>query len=93
MEELEKVRSLHIELVGIEDEQVLSKVKELLLSSTGQDPVFIRMDGKAIAAGKSFHVEINPELVNQLEELLGSGSVNVIYKAVKKEKESEAVSF
>jgi DNA polymerase-3 subunit alpha len=87
MEELEKVRSLHVELVGIRDKQVLSSMKETLLFFRGHDPVFIRMDGKKIALGDSFKVDISPELVNRLEDLLGSGSVNVEFKAVKKEKQ------
>ena len=43
--------------------------------------------------GKNFHVDINPELVSQLEDLLGSGAVNVEFRAVKKEPEPEEVSF
>lgn len=93
MEELEKVRSLHIELVGVKDKHVLSRMKEVLKFFSGEDPVFIRMDGRRVALGKNFHVDINPELVSQLEELLGSGSVNVEFRAVKKEREIEEVSF
>ena len=93
MEELEKIRSLHIELVGVKDKKVLARMKEILQFFRGQDPVYIRMDGRRVALGKGFHVDINPELVSQLEELLGSGSVNVEFKAVKKEPEPEEVSF
>jgi DNA polymerase-3 subunit alpha len=93
MEELEKVRSLHVELVGVKDKQALSRMKEILMFFKGPDPVFIRMDGRRVALGKSFHVDINPELVNQLEELLGSGAVNVEFRAVRKEPEPEEVSF
>ena len=93
MEKLEKVRSLHIELVGVKDTQVLSRMKDVLAFFKGQDPVFVRMEGKSIILGKDFHVDINPELVGQLEELLGSGAVNVEFRAVKKESEAEAVSF
>jgi DNA polymerase-3 subunit alpha len=93
MEELEKVRSLHIELVGVKENQVLSRMKDILMFFKGEDPVFIRMDGRNIAIGKSFHVDINPELVSQLEELLGSGAVNVEFRAVKKEPKSQEVSF
>jgi DNA polymerase-3 subunit alpha len=93
MEELEKIRSLHIELVGVKDKKVLARMKEILQFFRGEDPVYIRMDGRRVALGKVFHVDINPELVSQLEELLGSGSVNVEFKAVKKEPEPEEVSF
>ncbi|MFH1683713.1 MAG: DNA polymerase III subunit alpha, partial [Candidatus Margulisiibacteriota bacterium] len=90
MEELEKVRSLHVELVGVRDKQVLDKMKGIILGYNGPDPVFIRMDGKSVALGKGFQVDINPELVSKLEELLGSGAVKVEFKSVKKEKEKES---
>lgn len=93
LEELERVRSLHIELVGIKDPHILSRMKEILLFFKGEDPVFIRMDGRSIELGKNYHVDINPELVNQLEELLGSGAVKVEFRAVKKEIEPQEVSF
>jgi DNA polymerase-3 subunit alpha len=81
--EMEKVRSLHIELVDINDPQLLARMKEMLLFCQGNDPVFVRIDGQAIALGKGFNVGINPELVTQLESLLGSGAVKVEFKAVK----------
>lgn len=93
MVEMEKERSLHIELVGLKDEKTLSLLKEKLLFFKGEDPVIIRIDGRQIALGKSFHVDINPELVAQLEGILGSGAVNVEFRAVKKETEPMEVSF
>ncbi|KPJ64139.1 DNA polymerase III subunit alpha [candidate division WOR-1 bacterium DG_54_3] len=93
MEELEKVRSLHIELVGIKDKHTLSRMKEILSFFKGEDPVFVRMDGRRIALGRNFHIDINPELVSQLEELLGGGAVKVEFRAVKKEPEPEEVTF
>ncbi|MFH1542408.1 MAG: DNA polymerase III subunit alpha, partial [bacterium] len=85
MQELEKVRSLHIELVGINDHNILNQMKELLFSAKGQDPVFLRMDGRSIAIGKEYFVDINPDLIDKLEKLLGSGSVHVEFSAIKKE--------
>ncbi|MFH1576426.1 MAG: DNA polymerase III subunit alpha [Candidatus Margulisiibacteriota bacterium] len=90
MEELEKVRSLHIELVGVKDKVVLTKMKEILTAFNGVDPVIIRLDGKSVAIGKSLHVDINPELVAQLEGLLGTGAVRVEFRAVKKERETKS---
>jgi DNA polymerase-3 subunit alpha len=84
--EMEKVRSLHIELVEAKDPTLLATLKELLQVNKGEDPVYIRIEGQAIALGKNFHVGISPELVNQLEGLLGGGAVNVEFKSVKKEK-------
>lgn len=93
MVELEKIRSLHIELVSVREQSVLSRMKEILLFYRGEDPVYIRMDGKGIQLGKSYTVDINPELVGQLEELLGSGAVKVEFRAVKKEKAAEEIGF
>jgi hypothetical protein len=93
METLEKIRSLYIELVGVQEKEVLARMKEILLFFTGGDPVYIMMDGKSIALGKNYQVDINPELVSQLEQLLGTGAVNVEFRAVRKEKEKEEVGF
>ena len=93
MEKLDKVRSLHIELVGVKDTQVLTRMKDVLMFFRGEDPVFVRMDGKSIVLGKGFRVDINPELVSQLEELLGTGAVNVEFRAIKKGAEAEKINF
>ncbi|MBU1027029.1 MAG: DNA polymerase III subunit alpha [Candidatus Margulisbacteria bacterium] len=93
MVELEKKRSLHVELVGIKDNQVLAHMKDVLAAYKGADPVIIQTDGRRIVLGDNYNVDINPELVEKLEELLGSGSVKVEYRAVKKEKVVEQVNF
>ena len=87
MEQLEKVRSLYVEVIDINAAAVLAEMKRVLNLFKGDDPVFIKMEGNKIALGKNFHVNITPELVEQLENLLGSGSVRVEFRAVKKEKE------
>jgi DNA polymerase-3 subunit alpha len=85
LQELEKVRSLHVELVDIADQQVLARMKDILALHQGGEPVFIRMDGKSVALGKSFRVDINPDLVEQLEGLLGGGAVNIEFSVQRKE--------
>ncbi|MFH1386501.1 MAG: OB-fold nucleic acid binding domain-containing protein, partial [bacterium] len=82
--ELEKVRSLKVELIDISDHAVLAKMKEVLALFRGNDPVVIRMDGRSVALGKNNWVEINPDLIEQLETLLGRGAVNVEFKVQKK---------
>jgi DNA polymerase-3 subunit alpha len=82
--ELEKVRSLHVEFVDIKDKEVLPMMKDVLALHRGTDPVFVRMDGKSVELNKNFWVEINPDLVEQLEKLLGDGAVNVEFKVLKK---------
>ncbi|MEA3493161.1 MAG: DNA polymerase III subunit alpha [Candidatus Margulisiibacteriota bacterium] len=93
MAAMEKKRSLHVELVGVKDKNILAKLKDMLLSSNGTDPVLIRMDGKRIELGPEYNVEINPDLVAELEKLLGTGAVKVEFKSVKIEKKTEEVSF
>ena len=57
------------------------------------DPVLISMDGKAIALNSDLHVDINPDLVSQLEKLLGSGAVSVEFKAMKQQPKYEEANF
>ena len=85
LQELEKVRSLRIELVDLTDKKVLGLMKDALVLHHGEDPVTIRMDGKNVELGKNLWVDINPDLVEQLEKLLGAGSVNVEFSVQKKE--------
>jgi len=85
MVELEKQRSLQIEVVDLHDPVLLQEMKRILSFFKGEEPVYISLDGNKIALGRNFHVNIAPELVEQLESLLGSGSVNVEFKAIRKE--------
>ena len=93
MAELEKLRFLQIELVGVRDQQVLIQMKDILGFFRGEDPVYINMEGRKIELGSGFRVDINPELVGQLEGLLGTGAVNVEFKAVPKIREKSEVIF
>ncbi|MBN3033789.1 MAG: DNA polymerase III subunit alpha [Candidatus Saganbacteria bacterium] len=90
LEELEKVRSLHVEFVDVKDRQVLPLMKEILALHRGSDPVFVRMDGRSVELNRDHWVEINPDLVEQLEKLLGDGAVNVEFKVAKKKEEEVA---
>ncbi|MFA4843324.1 MAG: DNA polymerase III subunit alpha [Candidatus Margulisiibacteriota bacterium] len=82
--EMAKTRSLQVELVDVKDQQILTRLKDLLTLYHGGDPVYIRMDGRSVELGKSHWVDINPELVEQLEKLLGNGAVNVSFSVRKK---------
>ncbi|MGB9613527.1 MAG: OB-fold nucleic acid binding domain-containing protein, partial [Candidatus Margulisiibacteriota bacterium] len=84
LEEVEKIRSLHIELVDITDKNVLDRMKEILRFFCGEDPVFISLDGKKVELGKDFRVDINPQLVEELEQLLGTGAVRVEFSVLKR---------
>jgi DNA polymerase-3 subunit alpha len=82
--ELEKVRSLKIELVDVGDKKVLELMKDALVLHHGGDPVFIRMDGKSVELNRELWVDINPDLIEQLEKMLGAGAVNVEFSVQKK---------
>ena len=60
-------------------------MKDILNLFQGSDPVLIRMDGRSVELSKNYWVDINPALVEQLENLLGNGSVNVEFSVRKKE--------
>ena len=91
MADIEKKRSLYIELVSVSDPDILSKMRQLFVLYNGTDPVIIKLDGQSIALAGELHVDINPDLVLQLEKLLGTGSVNVEYRAVVKEEAKDNV--
>jgi len=91
--EVEKVRTLHIDVVDIKDRNVLEKLKDVLLGSKGEDSVMIYYDGKKIAASSKYHVDISPQLIERIEELLGSGSARIEFRHIKKGKKFEEVSF
>ena len=63
----------------------MEKLKELLLFYKGADPVIIYYDGRKISASAKYRVDISPDLVAQIETLLGSGSARVEYNHIKKE--------
>ena len=92
MADIEKKRSLHVELVGVSDPGVLGKMREIFMMYNGVDPVYLKMDGQSIDLNGSIKVDINPDLVMQLEKLLGTGSVNVEYRAVVKEEKNNVQS-
>lgn len=89
LSEMQKVRSLHVEVVDVKDPKVLERLKEILLFYKGPDPVIIYYDGKKIAASSKYRVDINTDLVSQIEELLGTGSVRVEFDYIKKAVEAE----
>jgi DNA polymerase-3 subunit alpha len=82
--ELEKVRALKIELVDVGDPKVLELMKNALVLHHGGDPVFIRMDGKSVELNRNLWVDINPDLIEQLEKLIGAGAVNVEFSVQRK---------
>ncbi|MFA6549528.1 MAG: hypothetical protein WCT39_06350, partial [Candidatus Margulisiibacteriota bacterium] len=84
LKELEKIRSLKLEIVDCHDKQLLAQMKDVLALHNGGDPVIVRMDGRSVELGKGFWVDINPDLVEQLEKLLGDGSVNVEFSVHKR---------
>ncbi|MBU0630275.1 MAG: DNA polymerase III subunit alpha [Candidatus Margulisbacteria bacterium] len=82
----EKTRTLFIELVDFSNQQVLTQLRSLLGRYPGGDPVIIKMDGQSVELGPEFRVAIDPTVVEELEKLLGSGSVDVKMSVRKREK-------
>ncbi len=80
--EIHKERILFLDILDMKDKSVLHKAKDLLLENSGPNPVEIVYDGKKLAASSKYHVKISPELVAELEKLLGSESVEVKMTAV-----------
>ncbi|NQU17680.1 MAG: DNA polymerase III subunit alpha, partial [Candidatus Saganbacteria bacterium] len=72
---VKKERVLHLDIVDVADKSLLHKVKDLLETNRGLDPVEIIYDGKMLAASSKYHVTISPELVSAIESQLGTGSV------------------
>lgn len=85
LEEMEKVRSLCVDLGEITDKNILEELKHLLLFYKGADPVILNYDGRKVATGSKFNVDINPDMLKQLEGLLGAEAVKVEYQYLKKE--------
>lgn len=67
--------SLHIEIQNSEDGKVFDELKKTLALYKGETPVYIHADDNVVAAGKEFWVSLNPAVITQLEELVGSGRV------------------
>jgi hypothetical protein len=42
------------------------------------------MDGKSVELNRELWVDINPDLIEQLEKMLGAGAVNVEFSVQKK---------
>jgi hypothetical protein len=51
------------------------------------------MDGRVVAAGREYFVNVSPELVTQIENLVGQGSVRVEFGLISKEEDEEKVNF
>ncbi|MBU0573868.1 MAG: DNA polymerase III subunit alpha [Candidatus Margulisbacteria bacterium] len=83
LEELQKVRSLHVEIVEAKETGTLARLKEILTSHNGSEPVMLYYDGRCIQADTALYVNICPELISAIEDLLGSGSARAELKAVK----------
>lgn len=92
LESFKRGRILHIHMDDIENLDLLNTLKELLLLHPGEEPVFLHMDGRTVAIGREYFVNIEPELVTQIENIVGQGSVKVELGVIGKE-EVEKVNF
>lgn len=67
--------SLHIEILSLDDEKIVDQLKATLALYKGETPVYLHAEESVVAAGKEFWVSLNPAVILQLEELVGSGRV------------------
>ncbi|MCX5726997.1 MAG: DNA polymerase III subunit alpha, partial [Candidatus Saganbacteria bacterium] len=93
LESYKRGRILHIQMDAVENMDLLNTLKEVLLLHPGEEPVFLHMDGRVVAAGREYFVNVSPELVTQIENLVGQGSVRVEFGLISKEEDEEKVNF
>jgi DNA polymerase-3 subunit alpha len=81
----ESRRTLFLDMDGLSDADKLSRVKEIIDMHPGADPIFMQVDGKMVEPGDDCKVTISPELVQEMEDLLGEDYVKVEIKSFRKE--------
>jgi DNA polymerase-3 subunit alpha len=81
-EEVERERKLHLYLGRYKDPLILKEIKDILVFHRGTEDLFLHIDGKVIQPSDEFKVNINPDLVEQLEVVVGKGNVKVEFVAV-----------
>ncbi|MBU0686955.1 MAG: DNA polymerase III subunit alpha [Candidatus Margulisbacteria bacterium] len=85
LDSFESRRALFIDMDGLADDKMLGQLKKLLDANPGSDPVYMMVEDKVIETGDDCKVAISPELVADLESILGEGNVRVEIKSYKKE--------
>jgi DNA polymerase III subunit alpha len=63
----------HIELEAIEDAKIFSELQNILKQNRGAMPVILHTREKAISTSREFWVKFQPELKEQVEEVIGKG--------------------
>jgi len=89
--ERKRVRTLHVD-VDADDMSLFESLKDVFLLHGGEEPVYLHVHGETIAAGEEYSVRISPDLVSQLESLVGEGSVRIEFETVREEA-AETVNF
>lgn len=85
LDEGKKERVLHIDIDGVEDKNILDRIKAVLLEFSGPESVYLHVHNETVEAGEALRVNICPELIEQLEQILGKYSIRVELRAAKKE--------
>jgi hypothetical protein len=81
----ESRRTLFLDMDGLSDADKLPPLKQIIDANPGSDPIFMQVDGKMVEPGDDCKVAISPELVAELEDLLGEDYVRVEIKSFRKE--------
>jgi DNA polymerase-3 subunit alpha len=71
----QKTVSLHIEITDQNNNEVIEKLKKTLIYYKGQTPVYLHTEESVIATSQDFWINLNPAVIAQLEELVGTGRV------------------
>jgi len=79
--ELTKKRCLAVDVVEFKNKEVINQMKEILLFYPGEEPVIIYYEGQKINV--KTRVDINPDLISRIEELMGTGSAKVEFEYLK----------
>ena len=74
-QDAQNLRALHLNIEHVSDMKLLENVQQTLAAFRGIHPVFLHTPRGVIATGPKNHVELKPELVQKLVELLGKSSV------------------
>jgi DNA polymerase-3 subunit alpha len=77
------ITGININLSGIRD-NLFETLKELLLSSPGQVPIYLHLDTPAksrvqLVVGEGFYVQPNEKLIQDVESLLGANRLSLVF--------------
>ncbi|MBU2461497.1 hypothetical protein KKH65_01315 [bacterium] len=70
-------KAIHLRLEGIEKEEDLYKLREILLRFPGRSPFYLHFGEKVLSVSPNFRVKIQEELISEIEALVGKEKVEL----------------